>query len=245
MALRQDSYWDEHYENELKNFEEGGDEGEIWFGKGLSRKIADRIISELDSKYLKSQGTSLIDIGCGNAFLLLTIIEKLRSGSCDKFRGSMDKFRTLGIDYSANSIKLSKKIVNSKGLNDTIDLEQCDFLNPNQLERATGGQKFDFVVDKGTFDAICLLASGSDSKLIDANTRYMRSLYSLVKEGTIFILASCNYVKEELLALFDIECKNKCGSKLVDKIETPKLQFGGKEGSQVTCLIMRFSERYK
>lgn len=236
MALREEGYWDDHYQLELRNYNEDGDEGEIWFGKALSRKIIDWIINRL-SFIEQKQITNIIDVGCGNAHLLYSLVDRYNN----KFGSVKDNLKITGIDYSNKSIELSTKIIFDNNYSKEITLKQCDFLDNEQLKLVTNGDKFDFIIDKGTFDAICLLNGKSDESLATTKLKFIQSLYSLIKDGSIFILASCNHTQEELMTLFSLGCSNKINSKLIDKIETPKIQFGGKEGSQVTCLIIEFT----
>lgn len=239
MALRREGYWDEHYSLELRNYEEDGDEGEVWFGKGLSRRIFDWILETIRSKNRStSDKWDILDVGCGNSYTLTTLVERAK----DKLSvDHLDNLRLFGLDYSRNSIDLSKKIVLDKGYTDVIALEQCDFLNHKEVSEVTKDMKFDIVIDKGTFDAICLLASDSPEKLKAAKLNYIQSVYSVSKVSSTFILASCNSTEEELLPIFDIDSPGKRETKLIGRIESPKIQFGGKEGSQVTCLIMEFT----
>lgn len=228
MDLREEGYWDSHYELELKNYREDGDEGEIWFGKGLNRKIVSWLINKFPD-HEEDKTVNIIDIGCGNAFTLCSLAEKLQS----------KRIKLLGIDYSNNSIALSSEIVNLRDLKRLISLSQCDFLDHTKLVEITNDSKFQYIIDKGTYDAICLLSKN----LTLSKDRYLRSLYSLVTDGSILILASCNHTKEELLKLMETECETKwINCCLIDEIETPKLQFGGQEGSQVTCLIFKFAK---
>lgn len=224
MGLREEGYWDEHYKLELSNFQEDGDEGEVWFGKGLSRKIVLWIKDQVES----GQKIRILDIGCGNAFLLYSLVDSL----------DHDELLLHGIDYSVNSIELSRSIIESKGLSSRIKVNQCDFLDTNQLESTFEGTKFNYIIDKGTFDAICLLSS--DQILEETKRNYMKSVYSIVDNNSKFILASCNHTEEELCHLFKLDCPNRLPVEMIGKIDTPTLKFGGKEGSQVTCLIFRF-----
>lgn len=225
----------------MTNFENDGDEGEVWFGKGLTRKIVKWIIDrtrQIESR--QQQALDLIDIGCGNAVLLCDLAEMAATLE-PKLQLDL-----LGIDYSINSIALSRKIIQRKRLDNEIALEECDFLNKEKLRCATTNRTYDYVVDKGTYDAICLLASSSDDALKEARSRYIQSLKSLVKDGTIFILASCNYTEHELIAFLGGQ-DNQCSADLmtrfivIDRIETPQIQFGGRVGSQVCCLIIQIN----
>lgn len=239
MALRKEGFWDEHYKLELKNYTDNGDEGEIWFGKGLSRKIVDWIIAKLETK-ANEGGVRFIDIGCGNAFLALALIEKLNS------LNMVDIIKNLeihAIDYSSDSIQLSESIATDRGYRESISLERCDFLNLSEVQNLACGKNYDFIVDKGTYDAICLLAGESEVELRDTKDKYIRSLFSLVNKFSHFLLASCNNTDQELFQVFEELTPPSHEFKMIDKIETPKIQFGGKEGSQVTCIILKLSRK--
>lgn len=240
MALRQEGYWEEHYELELKNYMEDGDEGEIWFGKGLNRKIVDWLLKRLNSAGANKSSTRIdvIDIGCGNSFLLCSLVEKFR-----RDLGALSdqpSLRALGIDYSANSVNLSTKIVQDRQLSEYIELRECDFLNQAQVSSIAATRRFDVIIDKGTYDAICLLHGQSDENLKQTKEAYLRSVRALGKTGTVYILASCNHTQDELTQLIEFSEDFEGNSKLIDKIETPSIEFGGKSGSQVTCLIYEF-----
>lgn len=229
MSLRDPNYWDDHYKLELRNYKDDGDEGEIWFGKGLSRKIAQYITDGFANKQ-----ASVLDIGCGNAFLLTTLVKRLLDNQQNTAK------QILGVDYSANSIQLSKLIVADANLSEYIDLEQCDILDTDQVRRISSDTKFGYIVDKGTYDAICLLASDSEDKLNEVRRKYLDALYELADANAVFIFASCNSTKEELLELFvNHLSEHKAKPELIGDIATPTIQFGGKSGSQVTCLILR------
>lgn len=237
MALREEGYWDKHYELELINYEEDKDEGEVWFGKGLNKRIVDWILQRLLRMTNDQEEIAVLDVGCGNAYTICTLGTRWSEMNIES--NNRHRLKIMGLDYSANSIELAKKITHDRGLSNSITLKQCDFLDKNQLTSNCGRDKFDFIIDKGTFDAICLLASNSTSDVENAKLKYKESLNSLAREGTVFILASCNYTEEELQQVFVSESDGEYTRVMVGKIETPTLKFGGKLGSQVTCLILQ------
>lgn len=240
MALRREGFWDEHYGEELNNFDDAGDEGEVWFGRGLSRKICAQVVDRLktDVHYGSLPKIEILDIGCGNGFLISNLALQVKN-QYDKNEHA--KCHYMGIDYSANSIELSKKILATKDLDiSDVTLRQCNFLDCGQIKEECSSKKFHFVIDVGTYDAICLLSSESESKLSQTQIAYMRSLYTVVQDGTTFFLASCNHTRDELMCLFELDCPLRLPVTLVGEIETPKLRFGGQEGSQVSCLIIKF-----
>lgn len=231
MALRREGYWDDHYKVELKNFDKHGDEGEIWFGLRLTRRIIEQLLSRFNSQ----KDITLLDIGCGNSALLCLLVERLREEGLTHLE---EKIKLVGIDYSKESIALAQRVVHSHNLDGRIILHQSDILNPDSSK--CFASKYQYLVDKGTLDAICLLHGETDDELNRAKARYLESIYSIVEEGSVFILASCNNTEEELLKLFDVKCNHQRQVKLIGRIETPKITFGGKEGSQVCCIIVEF-----
>lgn len=234
MDLREEGYWEKHYEQELRNYEEDGDEGDIWFGKALNKKIVEWLLNRLSHfSDAPPSAVDVIDIGCGNSFLLCSLVEKFK----ERFEQSTRSLKTLGIDYSANSISLSTRIVRDRQLIEQIELRECDITDQNQVKSISRERKFDFIVDKGTYDAICLLNAEPEDKLEQTRQAYSKSIATLSKPGTVFILASCNHTEDELLSQLNFRDSHR----LIDRIETPRLQFGGKSGSQVTCLIFELA----
>lgn len=225
MSLREDGFWEEHYASELKSYEEDGCESDVWFGKGLNKRVASWILEHLTKKPVDITPVKILDVGCGNAFTLISLVERLPE--------SINNLDILGIDYSKSSVELSKKIVSNKGLSGRIQLKQCDFLHIDQVKAVSRGLRFDFIIDIGTYDAICLLAG---SALMETKLNYMKSIDTLIRDGSIFILASCNHTEEELITLIGDEFK------IIDRIESPKLTFGGREGSQVNCIVVRLNK---
>uniref|UniRef100_A0A914QDS8 Uncharacterized protein n=1 Tax=Panagrolaimus davidi TaxID=227884 RepID=A0A914QDS8_9BILA len=50
-------YWESHYSNELSNFDENGDEGEVWSAENrMIRFISDKV----------SKNAKILDLGTGN-----------------------------------------------------------------------------------------------------------------------------------------------------------------------------------
>lgn len=204
-------YWDQHYTQELENFEEHGDFGEIWFGRGITKKM----VTWLTEKFPQKEHPSIVDVGCGNGFMLISL---LKSGFC----------KLTGVDYSDEAIALAKKVASQVEGGTEIVYRQQDVLKDGQ-----GLGKFDVLVDKGTYDAICLNPTVADIRSLQgAYVSYV--LNSLAPDG-YFIICSCNWTKDELLGHF-----NKFN--LVDEIPSPSIQFGGKQGNRVTCLVFKASQ---
>lgn len=203
-------YWESAYCEELSNFSDHGDPGDVWFGKGITRKMVDWVDSHVDASRDK---ISILDIGCGNG---MTLVYFHRKG-----------FTNLtGVDYSKAAVNLAKSVASSNACPDIV-FDTMDILDPSV---ETYGP-FNVIVDKGTFDAICL---NPDMDIKESINRYLAFLgRHLLMEG-YFLITSCNWTKEELLRHF-----SPFSLKLIDEIETPSLSFGGKKGNKVTSLIFQ------
>ena len=87
---------------------------------------------------------------------------------------------------------------------------------------------FDVCLDKGTYDAISLNKDNSKMR-----TQYRQSVFDLLKTNAdaIFFITSCNWTLDELTTFFSPMFKVKC------VLPTPKFQFGGQSGSNVTSVV--------
>ncbi len=83
------------------------------------------------------------------------------------------------------------------------------------------------VLDKGTWDAIAL--SENRKQLQEG---YIKTVLKVLSESNphYFLITSCNFTREELVAFFGAHLKAK------HQIKYPSFQFGGQEGSTVTSL---------
>ncbi|XP_063920101.1 EEF1A lysine methyltransferase 2-like [Zophobas morio] len=132
-ALGTQEYWDNRYKEEIANFEDHGDPGEIWFGEDT----VERTIEWIKKQESISKNSKILDIGCGNGMFL---VELFTQGYVNLF----------GIDYSEDAIELAKSIAQKR--NFKIEYSVC-----NILEGLEG--QFDVIHDKGTYDAISLNAN--------------------------------------------------------------------------------------
>lgn len=165
------------------------------------------------------------------------------------FRGRM-----LGVDYSAASVALARKIAERKeveaevrqqedeeeeaeeeegerGLARGVEFRVWDILKDAEL-----GEVFDVVLDKGTFDAVSL-----SDEMNKAGRRvcegYRERVERLVKgPGGLLVVTSCNWTEEELRGWFEVE-----GGQLEfeGRIEYPRFSFGGQTGQSVSSVCFR------
>jgi SAM-dependent methyltransferase len=232
------AYWDSAYTTERANFASNADdEGTIWFSDAGAEErmlafledLADEgeldkggDADEVEGDEEKKTPTRFLDLGTGNGHLLFALRE-------DGWHGEM-----VGVDYSAQSVQLANEILARKTPNTTsIQFHEWDILNltPGSWLNTA----FDVVLDKGTFDAICL------SQETDAQGRricegYREKVEPLVKSGGRFLITSCNWTAEELRGWFEGE-----GSALVFEscVKYPSFTFGGKTGTSVCTLCFK------
>lgn len=147
--------------------------------------------------------SSICDLGCGNGYSLLELAK----------RG----FTALtGVDYSQQAIDLARRIAAK---------EQCaiQYAVFNIVSDAVQ-QSYDVVLDKGTFDAICLH---------QANLRpnYIAAVRQLTRQGGVFGITSCNFTEQEIIALF-----TEHQFTVLTRVKYPTFSFGGSQGSTV-CTV--------
>ncbi|EPQ54329.1 S-adenosyl-L-methionine-dependent methyltransferase [Gloeophyllum trabeum ATCC 11539] len=210
-------HWDQVYEEELANFAENGDEGEIWFGQESIEKMVDWALEHVPP----SRNPSILEIGSGNGTLLFALAEN-----------GYDAARIAGIDYSPDAVKLSKAIASSKNKGD-IALNLCDFLNevPPSIDATDA---WDLLMDKGTFDAIALMERKPDGTI--PRSKYSKRVASILKPGGHFLITSCNFTEEELKTEFLVA---ETGLEYHSRIQHPTFTYGGKTGSIVSTVAFR------
>ncbi|PVH96767.1 S-adenosyl-L-methionine-dependent methyltransferase [Periconia macrospinosa] len=238
-------YWDSAYTTERANFSANTeDEGTVWFSDAGAEERMCSFLEDLaeegelvkeDSSDVeesangagekKQAKTRFLDLGTGNGHLLFSLRE-------DGWEGDL-----VGVDYSAQSIRLASEILASKpqDTHSGISFFEFDILSPLSPPPAWLAEGFDVLLDKGTFDAISL----SDEK--DAQGRrivegYRESVERLVKSGGRFLITSCNWTEEELRAWMEGE---QSAFVYEDKVKYPSFTFGGKTGSSVCTICFR------
>ncbi|KAF9267852.1 S-adenosyl-L-methionine-dependent methyltransferase [Marasmius fiardii PR-910] len=212
-------YWDNVYEDEVLNFEEIGDEGEIWFGI----ESVEKMVQWATENVPPSSEPSVLEIGSGNGTLILALLEE-----------NYPAKSLAGIDYSPDAIKLSKLVAATKEGED-VTFEPCDFLkdDPPHLSHMdkTKTDVWDLLLDKGTYDAIAL--GNKDEQGYSPAIHYPSRAARLIRPGGFFLITSCNFTEEELKADFISE---EIGLKYHSRIQHPTYTFGGKSGS-ICCSV--------
>jgi len=208
-------YWDEVYETEIRNFDQFGDTGEIWFGEDVQERVLMHIEEQFEG-LLSNEKSRVLDLGCGNGMFLVQMAKQL----------GYQKLK--GIDYSSSSIDLARKIASSEGL-EYIEYLTVDFLDEKSLQQSgLKEEKFHLIHDKGTFDAICLNENKENRNI------YKQIVKNLLEtnEPAFFVITSCNWTQDELIKHFSPYFD------LHDMIQYPSFEFGGAKGSTVaTCIF--------
>ncbi|KAJ1788612.1 Protein-lysine N-methyltransferase efm4, partial [Coemansia sp. RSA 2399] len=209
--LGRKDHWNSVYDRELNNFEESGDIGEVWFGEDTAHKMLGWVYDNVEATDAR-----ILDVGCGNGHLLLEL-------------ASEGYTNLVGTDYSAQAVDLAKRVAKNRSLDSAIVFLMQDFLDPHDVARVAGSDKFDLVLDKGTYDAICLKPSDVDATTVDrsAADAYPVSVVDSLKDSGVFLITSCNWTEEELTMRFaeHLEC--------VGRVRHRSFKFGGAVGQTV------------
>lgn len=133
-----------------------------------------------------------------------------------------------GVDYSAKAIEYCQLIYGEKS--QSIKFQVLDILEPDPSFEQT----FDVLLDKGTYDALCL-TPGADIQ--QNRQRYLNFITKHLQANGYFIIMSCNFTKDELFKFILHSEPNlfEC----IHEFDTPSFQFGGQVGKQVTGLVFR------
>ncbi|XP_076669202.1 EEF1A lysine methyltransferase 2 [Andrena cerasifolii] len=202
-------YWERVYAEELDNFKDHGDIGEIWFGRKNSLKVVRWITTQLN---VNKEDDKILDIGCGNG---MTLVDLAKEGFA----------KLIGVDYSQKAIDLAHEVLKDNSLS-YIDLQVCDILELENFELPTD---FKLVHDKGTYDAISLHP-------IDPTTnrnKYIENVYKILLPNGYLVLTSCNWTREELEKHFQNYFN------ILHLLPSDVFHFGGQTGNTVTQLVLQ------
>jgi SAM-dependent methyltransferase len=198
--------WDKIYSEELTNFDETGDEGEVWFAifhassvtdlKLMATRFGDTSVEKMVDWSLEhvppSLNPAVLEVGSGNGALLFALAE---AGYSQKLLA--------GIDYSSDAVKLSTSISETRNVTE-ITFSVCDFLQEDPcllsgLERNRPPSRWDLILDKGTYDAIALGQKDASGRSPVAG--YPHQLCRLLKPGGLFLI-TCTNIAVNILRTF-------------------------------------------
>lgn len=143
----------------------------------------------------------ILECGTGNGTLLLSFLTSPESIG-------PQRYHLTGTDYSAGSITLSKEVEASRRQalaegdydeeEEVVNDVTTDWREVDLLRKDFRGEEWDLVLDKGTFDALCLSEETIDGKL--PSQIYPEQVAKLVRQGGFFLITSCNFTEEEIKA---------------------------------------------
>ncbi|KAK8117470.1 Protein-lysine N-methyltransferase EFM4, partial [Apiospora kogelbergensis] len=261
--------WDNLYTNELSNHaHDPADTGTNWF----EDSDAQEKVLEFLSDFLPAEGgqetttaktrTSFLDLGTGNGDMLFGLRDAGWTGPM------------LGVDYSERSVEFARRIEDArrKGLTprhtfDSDDERHSGHRLPNPRHPHPvpaprrpvphGGQGWDVVLDKGTFDAISLSSETDPTTGRRVSESYRARVLPLVREGGLFLVTSCNWTEDELHKWFageqqqgqeqeqgaEAEEERRWRFQQVGRVEYPSFSFGGVKGSTISSVCFRKTAR--
>lgn len=143
----------------------------------------------------------------------------------------------VGVDYSATSTALAKRIAAQRFADDPAAFQRFRFECWDLLSDKPGDwlkDGFDVVLDKGTFDAISLMPSEEGSQ--HPCETYRSVVASLVKPGLFLFVTSCNWTRDELIGWLAPD-----GSDLAfyDEAKYRTFTFGGQTGQSIVTIVFR------
>lgn len=139
---------------------------------------------------------SVLEVGSGNGVLLFALHE-----------AGYPAENMCGVDYSDDAVKLARAVGQARpGKAKDVTFDVCDFLHEfppylGSAVRPTGDNNamWDFVLDKGTFDAISLADKDADGN--PPATAYPPRIGAVVKPGGFFLIVctsvQCIFPSEE------------------------------------------------
>ncbi|GAO16415.1 hypothetical protein UVI_02047800 [Ustilaginoidea virens] len=214
--------WNKLYTRELSNHaSDPHDIGTVWFDDSDAEAKMVRFLDGLAG--LPRSSASILDLGCGNGSMLLA----LRAGD---WTG-----RALGADYSPQSVALARQVAAAEALGGggdcpPLEFREWDIMSGPYAAVLDGAQEsgWDVVLDKGTFDAVCLSGEKiQDRRLCEL---YCARVLPLVKKGGVLLVTSCNWTEDELTRWFQREGGG---------VDYPSFSFGGVKGQTISTLCFR------
>ncbi|KAI0264459.1 S-adenosyl-L-methionine-dependent methyltransferase [Gloeopeniophorella convolvens] len=215
------THWNSVYEKEVANFEETGDEGEIWFGEDSVERMVDWTLENVPT----DTDPRILEIGSGNGTLLFALHEAGYAASS-----------LAGFDYSPDAVKLARMVARSRE-SEEIAFYVCDFLSetpPPPSGKTDSLSAWDALLDKGTYDAIALGDKDKDGRSPVA--AYPVRASRLVKDDGYFLITSCNFTEEELKTSF---VNSETNFQFHSRVKHPSISFGGKTGSVYTTVAFQ------
>ena len=175
--------------------------------------------------------------------------EEREEGKEDRRRGGGFQGPMVGVDYSAASVELARRVAGERGMGPRgekgeVRFEEWDIMKeePGEwcpfVDGGAGERGFDVVLDKGTFDAIslCEERDGRGRRVCEG---YRDRVVGLVRKGGYLLVTSCNWTEGELRGWF--EGKGEGGGELEfwGRVKYPSFMFGGRTGQSISSVCFK------
>ena len=150
----------------------------------------------LSSTISSSHPTRILECGSGNGTLLLSFLTS-------PLDATPHHFHLTGVDYSPSAVTLARAVETSRRgeldeTEETINHCQVDW-RVGDLLRDDLGEQWDLVLDKGTFDALCLSSEPVEGDGRLPSVVYPEKVAKLVRRGGRLLITSCNFTEAELV----------------------------------------------
>lgn len=221
-------YWDNFYSADLSSPPSPTASLDGWFSDvNATPKILNFLQKQQLGLNLKL--SRFLDLGTGNGEMLFRLREE------GGFEGPM-----LGVDYSAPSVELARRLAIAKGL-EGITFEHWNIMQDPPPEEWHEG--FDVVLDKGTFDAISLV-DGTDERGRRLCEGYCERVEKLVKNNGYLLVTSCNWTKAELVKWFTDPAAGGGRLEVCGEVSYPAFSFGGQTGQSISTLCFKQTSQF-
>lgn len=145
------------------------------FGAESVQKMVDWSVKNIPP----DNNPAILEVGSGNGILLFALAE-----------AGYTPDRMLGIDYSSDAVKLAQKIASTRG-GERITFTVSNFLKGepqtlSSMREERGGDSWQLILDKGTFDAIAL--GEKDERGSSPASRYPEHIGRLLRPGGHFLI---------------------------------------------------------
>ena len=142
----------------------------------------------------------ILECGSGNGTLLLSFLTSPPDST-------PSSFHLTGIDYSPLAAHLASGVESARRLSLEEDVQEENWTvndvppvdwRTGDLLRDDMDETWDLVLDKGTFDALCLSNEPVDGDGRLPSLVYPEKVATLVQQGGFFLITSCNFTEEEI-----------------------------------------------